>query len=116
MPHLEILGRPDLRSLHAAFVPRMHRENTVVLRMEDAYLSPDAERMLVECLVVEGHLKQNLFVLAHTRPEGVMVRLSPRSAPEKTDGVKQLLVWIARWIATSTGDWKVGVTNLQEWL
>jgi len=70
----------------------------------------------VECLTVEGYLRQSFFVLVTSAAGGVMVRLLPRTSPEKTPGVKRCLVWVARWLAAQDPAARPGTSNLNDHL
>ncbi|MDM7914299.1 MAG: hypothetical protein QUU85_03410, partial [Candidatus Eisenbacteria bacterium] len=73
--------------------------------------------LLLECMTVEGYLRQSFFLLVSARSGGAIVRLHPRSAVEKTEGVKRLIAWVARWLHAAGGDdAAIGTTNLSEQL
>lgn len=79
------------------------------------YLSSDGQSLLLECLTAEGHLHQGFYALVTTRPDSVLVRLLPRTSPEKTHLVKRLIVWLARWIEAGSGPGAgIGTTNLAD--
>jgi hypothetical protein len=116
MPHVELLGPSVLSDFHARFRPRSLAEGTRILRATGCYLSSDARSLLVECVTVEGYLRQSFFLIATSVGEETMVRLLPRTSPEKTDGVKRCLVWIARWIQAVSAQNRIGRTNLEDFL
>lgn len=111
MPHAELRGAIDFANVHQCFVPRtltevsgmtkgaVAAEAQVVTKAQQCYLAADHRTLLFECHVTEGHLRQAFFVLATLRPEGAMIRLHPRSSPEKTDAVKRCVAWLATWVA-----------------
>jgi len=116
MPHLEVQGAVDLAGFHARFRPRALQDQGRVLRLTEAFLSARGTSLLLECLTVEGNLRQSFFALVAAGGGGAMVRLLPRTMPEQTDGVKRCLVWIALWLQSETAGATLGKTNLQEWL
>ena len=111
MPHREVLGSVDLTSFHRGFEPRALHEERLVSKLLSAFLSTDGNALIVEAMVVEGHLRQGFFLLATTKDGTAMVRVHPRSAPEKTPGVKRTVSWLAAWLGHRTGDAAVGKTN-----
>jgi hypothetical protein len=113
MPHREVLGNIDLASFHREFQPRTLTEGRTVTKALAAYLETRGTALLIECLVVEGHLRQGFFLIASTREGSVLVRVHPRSAPEKTPGVKRAVAWIAAWISARTPGATSGTTNLE---
>ena len=112
MPHVEILGIDSLDDCCVRFQPRSFEEEGRIAKTLQCYLSCDRRSALIECVTVEGFLRQSFFVLLSLRSDGVMVRLLPRTAPEKTDAVKRCLVWIARGLAAGRPTASVGATNL----
>jgi hypothetical protein len=112
MPHVELLGEIDLVGFHQRFGPRSWNDIEAVTKIEGCYLSHDGRSCLLECQVIEGYLKQVFFVLLSSRPDGLMVRLYPRSAPEKTHAVRRCLAWIARWLGEDLPRLEFGKTNL----
>jgi len=115
MPHVEIRGAAPLAEFHAHFQPRSHREPEGVMKILACYLASDRQSLLVECLTAEGHLHQGFYALVTSRPESVIVRLLPRTSPEKTHLVKRLIVWLARWIESGSGPGaSIGATNLAD--
>lgn len=99
MPHVQLEGRCDLRSFWERFQGGTHREGDTVLKAGAAYLSRDAARILIDCTVVEGFLRQAFLVEVHVRERGAAVRLFHASQPEKSEGVRLCLAWIARLLA-----------------
>jgi hypothetical protein len=114
MPHAEVKGARPLRSFHEGFAPRTAEAGGAVLKATGAYLAQDGRALLIDCLTVEGHLRQNFFALLVERPESVMVRLHPRTSPEKSEGVMLLVAWIARWVRADSPGATFGTTNLGE--
>ena len=114
MPHCELVGPCDLARFHLRFQPRSIRESGQILKVNDAFLSTGGHSLLLDCIVIEGGLRQSFLVVATTHPAGVMVRLWPRIAPEQTPGVKRCLAWVTLWLQASWPGTAVGKTNLRE--
>jgi hypothetical protein len=112
MPHAQVLGRIDLAAFHRRFERRAWKDGETVLKAEGCYLAHDGRSALVECLAVEGYLRQNFFVLLATKETGVMVRLSPRSVAERTEGVKRCVAWLALWLQAASPGARIETTNL----
>ena len=114
MPHREVLGPVDLAAFHRGFEPRTLHEGRTVSKFVSAFLETSGRALIVETLVVEGHLRQGFFLLAGARDGSVLVRIHPRSSPERTPGVKRTVSWLAAWLAARTEGGATGTTNLEE--
>jgi len=113
MPHLEVRGAIDLSAVHRRFRIHSYREDSLVLKAQGCYLSQDSRTLLFDCLVAEQFLRQGFFVLCAAKDDAIMVRLLPRTSPEKTDGVKRSVAWIAAWLQTFDPSAKIGTSNLE---
>ncbi len=116
MPHVEIRGPVRLAEFHTRFSPRSLAEDKTVTKALGAYLSSDQRTLLLDLLVVEGFLRQSFFVAITTRDDGAMVRLLPRTSPEKTAGVKRAVAWVAAWLSATFPSCATGTTNLETFL
>lgn len=96
------------------FEVRTLREGSTVIKMLVAFLAHDERSALVECVVVEGHLRQGFFVLLGKRDEVTVGRVHPRSAPEKSPGVKRCIAWVTDQLHKSNPGSEFGNTNLEE--
>ncbi|MEZ4655159.1 MAG: hypothetical protein R3E12_16590 [Candidatus Eisenbacteria bacterium] len=113
MPHVELVGEIDLAAFHARFAPRSWNDEEAITKVDGCFLAHDGRSCLIECQVIEGYLRQAFLVLVTTRPSGLMVRLYPRTAPEKTHAVRRCLAWIARWLGEPLPRLELGSTNLE---
>jgi hypothetical protein len=116
MPHVEVRGPIRLAGFHARFTPRVLREGETVIKAVATFLSPDGRTLLLDMIVVEAFLRQSFFLLLTERDDGVMVRLLPRTSPEKTGGVKRAVAWTAVRLQAGFPSTTVGATNLGEFL
>ena len=112
MPHVKLLGTADLARFHREFHPRALREEGIVLKAEECYLSSQGGLLLVECSVVEGHLRQGFLITASAQGDESIVRLSSRTHPEKTDGVLRCVAWIGAWLQAGAPGTSFVSTNL----
>ncbi len=112
MPHVEVLGGASVREIHERFSPRDARDGGAILKATGMYLSHDHQTALVDCLVVEGYLRQRFFVLISSRDGGAMVRPLELASPEKTNGVKRCVIWVSQWLRQNRPGSSVGTTNL----
>jgi hypothetical protein len=112
VPHVELTRPVDLPSFHRAFAPRSLERAGTVLRISASFLSHDGRTLLLECLTVEGYLRQTFFVLVSADEGHTMVRLLPRTSPEKTEAVKTCVVWTAHWLRRFFPGIEFGRTNL----
>jgi hypothetical protein len=113
MPHLELLGIRSLEEFGTRFRPLTLEEEGRVLKIGNYYVAYDRKSALMECIAVEGFLRQTFFVLLSLRQDGVLIRLLPRTAPEKTVGVKRCLIWVGHLLAGGRPEARVGATNLE---
>lgn len=95
MPHVQIAGPCKVVTYWEHFEPSIDREGDRIVRSITAYLARRENRVLVECTVIEGFLRQVFLIEAIQRDDGVLVRLFHCSTPEKTPGVRYSLAWIA---------------------
>ena len=116
MPHVEVRGPVHLPGFHARFVPRSLREGETVTKALGAFLAYDGRTLLVDLLIVEGFLRQSFFLVLTEREDGAMVRLLPRTSPEKTAGVRRAVAWMATWLQAASPSSVVGATNLEAFL
>ena len=114
MPHVELLGAAPLSAFHSRFHPDVLEEKGTIIKAPASYLSHDGRSLLIECLCVEGYLRQSFFVLISQTDASTMIRLLPRTSPEKTDGVRRCLAWIASLLKADSPGSRVGKTNLPE--
>ena len=116
MPHVEVRGSIPLSDFHARFAPRSLREGETVTKAVGAFLAHDGRTVLLDLLIVEGFLRQSFFLVMTAREGGTMVRLLPRTSPEKTAGVKRAVAWAAAWLRAVSPSSAVGSTNLEAFL
>lgn len=116
MPHVEVRGPVRLSGFHARFAPRSLREGETVTKAVGAFLAHDGRTLLLDLLIVEAFLRQSFFLVLTQREDGVMVRLLPRTSPEKTAGVKRAVAWAAAWLQAASPSATVGTTNLEAFL
>jgi len=113
MPHVRIDGPCDIRSYWERFEPKIHRDRDRIIKATHAYLAQQDQRVLVECTVVEGYLRQHLLAELVQKEGGALVRIFHESNPERTEGIRTCLAWIAseiigqcpacRWAADNLG-------------
>jgi hypothetical protein len=95
MPHVQIDGTCDIRGYWESFEPQTFRQAERIVKTHEAYRARGARGLLIECTVVEGYLRQNLLVQIVVKDGGALVKIFHVSHPEKTDGVRHCLAWIA---------------------
>lgn len=116
MPHVVL---ENINSASVAFdsiVPFTTRTDSAVLKVTDKYLNAGRNRVLVESLAVEDGRHQSFFVELSQKQASLTVRLFPLTDPEKTTGVKKIMVMLARQIKDANPDVSYGKTNLQDFL
>jgi hypothetical protein len=116
MPHVEVRGPVRLSGFHAGFAPRSLREGETITKAVGAFLAHDERTLLIDLLIVEGFLRQSFFLVLTEREDGAMVRLLPRTSPEKTAGVKRAVAWVAAWLQAASPSSAMGTTNLETFL
>jgi len=87
-----------------------------VLKTAGMYLERGKGSILVDSLVIEGGKKISFLALIGGREDGVVVRIYPMFEVEKTDGVKRVLAEIAKQLLKTFPEFKLGATNLADWL
>lgn len=85
----------------------------MILKTMECFLSSKRTEALVDSVVVEGRRPQEFFIWLIQRDGGVIVRLLPATDPEKTEGIKRLIVHVAAAIKAQHPDCRYGNTNLQ---
>lgn len=116
VPHIMIEGTCHPESFFNGFQPVTHQAGGIVLKTKTCFLSHTRDEALIDVVVVENKRPQNFYISIQNRDDGVMVRLLPATSPEKTDGVKQMLVFIGSQVKAQHDDCRFGATNLQAFL
>jgi hypothetical protein len=116
MPHIQLKGSCELRRLCEPLAALQRAAPPLVMKIQHVYLAPAEEQMILEAVVVEEYLRQNFFLLIRRDADGLIVRCHPFSAPQKTDGVKQLIALVAGCCREVCPQLEIGNTNLQSFL
>ena len=95
MPHVRIQGPCRAKAYWESFQPQVYRTEAWILKTTHAYLARRDERVVVECTVVEGYLRQHFLAELVQKEDGLLVRIFHASTPEKTEGVRACLAWLA---------------------
>jgi hypothetical protein len=95
MPHVRVYGACTVRAHWETFSQDARRDDARIVKTLAAFLSSDGSNLLIECLAIEGYLRQTFLAQLLQKDDGILVRLYPGSTPEKTEGVRFCLGWIA---------------------
>lgn len=113
MPHVVLEGPVDLARYAEAFERLLVRRSGDVLRADKIYVEREGRALLVESLVVEAARKQPFYVLISGHEGGgASVRIDPRTHPERSPGVRELVARIGADLLARSPGARVGVTNL----
>ena len=72
--------------------------------------------ILIDSLAIDADKKTVFLAMISGRNDGVVVRLYPKIDVEKTDGVKKILVELAKQLIATFPELKIGETNLDSYL
>jgi len=111
-----LVGKSAVEDIFKALKPILVRNERGILRTMDSYLESKKNSMLIESLSIQENRTISFLVMISSREDGVVIRLYPKSEVEKTDGVKRLLAELAKQFMGTFPDFKLGETNLREYL
>ena len=112
MPHVVLEGKIDVSTTFEKLESFMMKYEDNLLKTVEHYINHSSSAILIECLVIESGQKKQFFTYINNRDDGVVIRLYPKFIVEKTEGVKQILVEIAKKLLVEFPSLKVGKTNL----
>ena len=116
MPHVVLNGIINIDEILKKFNNILIRDEIVILKTDNIYINRDKTAIIIESLAIEKGAKNSFLSMISHREDGVVVRIYPLSDVEKTDGVKKLLLEIAKQILTMFPQSTIGETNLSEFL
>ena len=116
MPHVVLKGTTKMFDIFQQLSPIMIRYEKTLLKTSDKYINSNKNSILVESLAIEDGNKIGFLVLIGKREDGLVVRIYPEFAIEKTIGVKKILTGIAKQLLERFSELKIGKTNIQEFL
>ena len=116
MPHIVLEGSVDLKKFYAGYKPASRQTGGEVLKLQNIFINPDSDTVLIEALAVEDGPPNRFFVQAGTRGGKTTVRIYPGTDPEKTPGIKKLMAMVAKDIKDHQPGVTYGATNLKEFL
>lgn len=116
IPHVVLEGEIKTQDIFKEIEPLFIKEENLLIRSTNSFLSLDESTILIEILVIEKNIKNQFFAIVNQREDGVVVRIHPMVEVEKTNGVKKSLAEIGKQVLTKFKGTKVGKTNLSEFL
>ena len=113
MPHVVIEGPVDLVAYAREFEPLIVRLHADVLRADEIFVERGGRTALVRALVIESGRKLPFYVKISAHERGsATVRIDPRTHPERSDGVREIVARIGADLLRKTPDARLGATNL----
>jgi len=116
MPHVVLTGDVNIDDIFTTFKPVFIHKDKDVLKTGTIYISHDKTTILLESLAIEDAVKKSFLAMISHRDDGIVVRIYPGSAVEKTSGVKKILAEIAKQLKAAFPHMSIGETNLSEYL
>ena len=113
MPHIELRGSITPEKIYRDFSPATEKYEETIFKIREVFLRGDEAEILIESFVVEDHLNQDFLVQLRSRESGLMIGLYPSTPVQRTEGIKQFLVWLTKRFLSSYPGLAVGTTNLE---
>jgi len=116
LPHIVLNGKTAIENIFKEFKPLMIRNQNSILKTTDIYLEREKNVILIDSLAIEAADKKIVFLaMISGREDGVVVRLYPKVDVEKTEGVKKIIVELAKQLIATFPELKIGETNLDNY-
>ena len=116
MPHVVLNGKVAVENIFKELKPLIIRNQNSILKTTDVYLEHEKNVILIDSLAIDADKKTVFLALISGRNDGVVVRLYPKIDVEKTEGVKKILVELAKQLIATFPELKIGETNLDNYL
>jgi len=116
VPHVVLNGQVSVENIFKELKPLMIRNENSILKTTDVYLEREKNVILIDSLAIEAAKKIVFLALISGRDDGVVVRLYPKTDIEKTEGVKKVLVELAKQLIATFPELRIGETNLENYL
>ena len=116
MPHVVLLGNVEIEDIFRELKPVFIRNNKMILKTSESYLERDKNSILIDSLAIEEDKKTVFLAMISGREDGVVVRLFRKIEVDKTEGVKKMLIELAKQLIATFPELKIGETNLANYL
>ena len=116
MPHIVLNGKVATENIFEELKPLLIRNENSILKTTDVYLERGKNAILIDSLAIETEKKSAFLAMISGRNGGVVVRLYPKIDVEKTEGVKKILVELAKQLIATFPEFRIGETNLEKYL
>ena len=116
MPHVVLNGKVSVEKIFEELKPLLIREENSILKTMDVYLEREKNAILIDSLAIDADKKTVFLALISGRNDGVVVRLYPKIDIEKTEGVKKILVELAKQLIATFPELGIGENNLENYL
>lgn len=116
MPHVVQNGKAGIENIFKELKPLMIRNENSILKTTDVYLEREKNAILIDSLAIDADKKIVFFAMISGRDDGVVVRLYPKIDVEKTEGVKKIIVELAKQLIATFPELAVRETNLGNYL
>jgi hypothetical protein len=116
LPHVVLNGEAAIENIFKELKPLMIRSENSILKTTDVYLEREKNVILIDSLAINSDKKTVFLAMISGRNDGVVVRLYPKIDVEKTEGVKKILVELAKQLIAMFPELKIGETNLDNYL
>ncbi len=116
LPHVVLNGKAAIENIFKELKPLMIRNKNSILKTMDVYLEREKNAILFYSLEIDSDKKASFLTMISGRNDGVVVRLYPKINVEKTEGVKMIIVELAKQLIATFPELTVGETNLDNYL
>ena len=116
MPHVVLNGKVSVENIFEELKPLLIRNENSILKTTDVYLEREKNAILIDSLAIDADKKTVFLAMISGRNDGVVVRLYPKIDVEKTEGVKKILVELAKQLIATFPELRIGETNLENYL
>jgi hypothetical protein len=116
VPHVVLNGKVSVENIFEELKPLLIRNQNSILKTTDVYLEREKNAILIDSLAIDDDKKIVFLAIISGRDDGVVVRLYPKIDIEKTEGVKKVLVELAKQLIATFPELRIGETNLGNYL
>ena len=116
MPHVVLNGKVSVENIFEELKPLLIRNESSILKTTDVYLERGKNVILIDSLAIAADKKIVFLAMISGKDDGVVVRLYPKIEVEKTEGVKKVLVELAKQLIVTFPELRIGETNLGNYL